>query len=117
MAHGGIAILAIVFAVALAVFEVAREIGRETISVLNQKLYDEDGEDPLGFTIAGTQIHWGTTLSYVIALALVLVLLYGIWRVMRGSVRSCPECRSTIPLQASICRYCTSELTEVGADA
>jgi len=64
MAHGGIAVLAIVFAVALAIFDVAREIGRETISILSQKLYDEDGEDPLGFTIAGTEVHWGRCRRY-----------------------------------------------------
>jgi large conductance mechanosensitive channel len=117
MAHGGIAILAIVFALALAIFEVAREIGAEAMAILTQTLYDEDGDDPLGFTIAGTEIHWGTTLSYAIALVLILALLYASWRVTRGSVRSCPECRSTIPVQASVCRYCSSELTKAGADA
>ncbi len=117
MAHGGIAVLAIVFALALALFEVAREIGLETISILHQRLYDEDGDDPLGFTIAGTEIHLGTTLSYAIALALILALLYASWRITRGSFRSCPECRSTVPVQASVCRHCSSALTQTVADA
>jgi hypothetical protein len=117
MAQGGIAILAIVFAGALAIFEVAREIGREIVSILGQKLYDESGDDPLGFTVADTDVHYGTTLGYGIALVLVLALLYASWRLTRGSVRSCPECRSTISARASVCRYCSSELTEVVADA
>ena len=117
MAYGGIAILALVFALALTLFEIAREFATVTISILTQHLDTSAGDDPFAFTIAGTEIHYGTTLTYAIALALLVATLYASWRLARPSVRACPECRSTIPEQASVCRYCSSELGEVRADA
>ena len=117
LAHGGIVVLALVFALAILAFEVANEIANVLISILVQRLVDEDGGDPLGLTIADTEIHYGTTLGFAIALLLLLAAVYALWRLGRGSIRTCPECRSTIPAHASVCRYCSSELAGVGADA
>lgn len=118
LAHGRIAILAVVFALALGVFNLATAFAQEVISALQQHLVDsETGTGGLQFRIADTDIYYGGALLYGIALLLVVVALYASWRLTRGSVRTCPECRSDIPLQASVCRYCTAELPGDEADA
>lgn len=118
LAHGGIAILAVVFALALGVFNLATALAQEAISALQQHFADpETGGGALQFRIADTDIYYGGALLYGIALVLVVGALYASWRLTRGSVRTCPECRSDIPLEASVCRYCTAELPRDEAGA
>jgi hypothetical protein len=110
MAHGGIAILAIVFALAFALFGVADALAEVAVSVLLQAAVDEEGRGDLSFTIADTTISYYAVLRGVFALIVVVAALYGAWRLGRSAVRTCPECRSEVPSEASICRYCTTEL-------
>ncbi|MGH3066313.1 MAG: hypothetical protein ACRDOF_08400 [Gaiellaceae bacterium] len=112
LAHGGIAVLAIVFALALAMFNLATALAQQVISVLQQNFHDPETGGTLEFRLAGTDIYYGEALLYGLVLALVVGALYTIWRWTRGSVRACPECRSDVPRTASICRFCTSELPE-----
>jgi large conductance mechanosensitive channel len=116
-AHGGIAILAIVFALAFAAFNVAVSLAREAVSVLEQQRFDEEGGDPLSFTIGETTISYAATLLYTIVVALLALALVGVWRLTRRAVRVCPECLSSVPVAATTCRYCTTELPPSAVDA
>jgi len=117
LAHGGIALLAVVFALAFAMYELAGALAREVVSALQQQTLDDDGGGGLAFTIAGTRIDYGGVLLYAITLALVSAGLFGLWRLTRSATRECPECRSRVPHEASICRFCTSELSSASVDA
>jgi hypothetical protein len=118
MAHGGIAILAIVFALGYAAFGLANSLAREIVSVLQQRGYDEGGGgSPLSFTIDETAISYAEVLLYAIVVTFVALLLLGTWWLTRRTTRVCPECRSSVPATASICRYCTTELSPPAADA
>jgi hypothetical protein len=118
MAHGGIATLAIVFALGYAAFGLANSVAREVVSVLQQRGFDEEGGGtPLSFTIDETTISYAEVLLYAIAVALVLLFLLGTWLLTRRTTSVCPECRSSVPATASICRFCTTELSPPGADA
>ena len=111
LAHGGIALLAVVFALAAATVSLAGAVAVEVVRVLQQSLYDpETGGGILQFTIFGTDVAYAYILQTAIVVALVAAALFGLWRVTRGALRTCPECHSEIPREASICRYCTTEL-------
>jgi len=110
-AHGGIAILALVFALAFAGFYLANALAQVTIFVLQQHVGDsESGGSALQFRIAGTEIDYRFILQSSIAILLVAGALYGSWRLTRRAVRTCPECHSEVPREAAVCRYCTTEL-------
>jgi large conductance mechanosensitive channel len=110
MAHGGIAILAVVFALGFATFGMATALASEVVSVLQQRGFDEDGDLPLSFTIDGTTVSYHEILLYAIAVALMALALVVVWALTRRLAQACPECRSSIPVSARICRYSTTEL-------
>lgn len=109
LAHGGIAGLAVVFALALAGFNLAVSIANQIVSALQQHTFDGSG-DGLTFTIFETDVAYGDVLLYAIALVLVAAGFYGTWLLTRRLTQICPECRSRVSSEATICRYCTSEL-------
>lgn len=117
MAHGGIALLATVFALAFVAFSLATALAREVVSVLQQRTVDEESGDSLSFTIDGTRISYSEVLYYAIALVLVVLGLYGSWLLARRTDRVCPECRSRVPATATVCRFCTSDLEPLETDA
>jgi large conductance mechanosensitive channel len=117
LAHGGIALLALVFALAFAAFNLASALAREVVSALQQHTIDSEGGGGLRFRVAGTTFSYDTVLWYAITLALLASGLFGLWVLTRGTTRVCPECSSQVPRSASICRFCTSELGPDIADA
>lgn len=110
LAHGGIAVLALVFALAFAFFELANAVAEAAVFALQQRAVDEEGE--LAFSIGGTDVYYGGALAAIVAGLLVALVLWLVWRQARAVVRTCPECLSSVPRDATICRYCTSELRE-----
>lgn len=108
MGHGGIAILAVVFALALAAYGTASALAQIVVYVINQQGTEEF--DILDFEIFGTTFVLDELVRTALALVLVTGALLAFWRLSRGSVRSCPECRSEVPRDARICRYCTTDL-------
>jgi hypothetical protein len=109
MAHGGIAVLAVVFALAFALFYLARALASEMYSAVEQQASD-DGDDWGDFTVFDTRIAYAEIALYAITIALLGLALFASWKLTRATSRLCPECRSTIPAAASICRFCTTEL-------
>ena len=109
LAHGGVAILASVFALAFAGFYLARALAELIYSAIEQHTLDE-GEVAGAFTVFDTRIAYSELLLYAITLTLLGLALYGTWRLTRTTSRVCPECRSSVPAMASVCRYCTTEL-------
>jgi hypothetical protein len=116
LAHGGIAILAVVFALGFAAYGLATAVAQEVVSVVQQKTVDDDGSGGFSFTILDTEIAYIGVLYYAVATALIALVLLGVWLLTRRTARICPECRSSVPVAASVCRFCTTELT-VSADA
>jgi len=113
MAHGGVATLALVFALAFAVYFLADALSEVAVVALQQHAIDPGGGGGLTFSIAGTRFEYAGILAGVLTVLLVGAAMYSVWRLTRRTVRACPECHSEVPREASICRYCTTELPEV----
>lgn len=112
LAHGEIALLAIVFALALATVSLATSLAQEVVSSLQQAVYNpETGSGALEFTVLGTTVSYAYVLQAAVATCLLGVALWGVWRLTKRERRTCPECLSEVPGSASICRYCTTELS------
>jgi hypothetical protein len=109
LAHGGIAILAVVVALALAGFQLADAIAQTAVFVLNQHASGEDF-DFLDVTVFGTEIPLDAVVQSLLAALLAAGAWFAAWRLTRGATRTCPECRSQIAPEASVCRYCTTDL-------
>lgn len=113
LAHGGIAVLAVVFALAFAAFELADSVSEATVAALQQHLVDPaSGGSGFDFRIADTEFDLYVVVRAATALILIAALLFVVWRLTRHESRECPECCSEIPLDASVCRYCTADLPE-----
>jgi hypothetical protein len=110
MAQGGIALLAVVFALALATFNLATAIAREVVSALQQHSVDGEFGGALSFRIWQTDVYYGEALLYALTVMLVVAALFGLWQLTKRTSRTCQECRSSVPSTASVCRFCTSEL-------
>lgn len=111
LAHGGIGVLAVVFALAFATFGLANALAQVLVSVLNQQVSDADFGG-LTFDIFGTTIYYEPALQTSLAILFLCTALWGLWRIVRKTVRTCPECLSDIPRHATVCRYCTTEQGE-----
>ena len=42
--------------------------------------------------------------------------LYWGYRLMSAATQTCPDCLSEIPLEAIVCRYCTTQVGEAPAE-
>ena len=87
------------------------------ISVLSQRLADEEGRGFYSFTVFDTEIVYLEALYYVIVVALLAAGLLAAWVAARNETRECQECRSRVPAEATVCRFCTSELEPMPIDA
>ena len=71
------------------------------------------------FTIAGTDVRWGAFVQNIIDFLIVAFIVFLMVRAMNRlkreepttpTTKECPHCFTTIPLKASRCPNCTSEL-------
>lgn len=111
LARGGVASLALVFALAFAGYALANSLAAQAVSALAQNVGELERGYPLAFHIGNTRIDYSIVLQAALSLLLVGFGLFATWRLTRSDVRECPECRSEIPANASVCRFCTVELT------
>lgn len=79
--------------------------------------------DNLSFTINGSQFAYGAFIDALISFLIIAAILYFLvvlplakalayaQRNKAATERDCPECLSSIPLQAKRCAHCTVEVT------
>jgi large-conductance mechanosensitive channel len=99
--------LAIVFALAFASFYVLSAVAQVIVSAAGQHLANGDG---FTFHVAHTRVDLNEVVTTVIAFAFVALGLYAVWHSEAHGLRTCPDCLSEIPRNATVCRYCSTEL-------
>jgi large conductance mechanosensitive channel len=77
----------------------------------------------LAFTLNGTKFPYGVFLTALISFVIIAIVVYflvvlpvakvleRVNRAKEVTEHPCPHCLSDIPLRATRCRYCTSEVT------
>ena len=116
LAHGGIAVLAGLFALAFALFGVAQSLSFVIVYAVQQHLVDEnDGGSGFDFRIAGTEFDLYSITEAALALVVVVGFLFLAWKLTQRESRECPACHSDVPVGATVCRYCTTDLPEAAA--
>ena len=70
----------------------------------------------LSFELFGTTVQYEFVLTATLALLLVGAALVGVVLLTGRTTAPCPECLSDIPRKATVCRYCTAELSPEPGD-
>ena len=108
LAHGGIAILALVFAIAFAAFELADAVAQAVVTAIQYELLDPESGD------SGLSIR-RPVLAAVIALGLVGLVAVAMVRLRDKELSACPFCASRIPYESRHCAYCGSGVKPAGS--
>jgi large conductance mechanosensitive channel len=128
--RGNLVELAVAFVVGAAFAGLVKDFASSFITPLIALLGGKPDYTKLAVTIDGTTFPYGIFVTSAIAFVITAAIVYFlvvlpttklIERMDRGKEaveRECPQCLSEIPIKASRCRYCTSEVvpaTEIPA--
>jgi large conductance mechanosensitive channel len=128
--RGNLVELAVAFVVGAAFAGLVKDFANSFITPLIALLGGKPDYTKLAVTIDGTTFPYGMFVTSAIAFVITAAIVYFlvvlpttklIERMDRGKEaveRECPQCLSEIPIKASRCRYCTSEVvpaTEIPA--
>jgi len=83
--------------------------------------------DHMYFTINGSKFTYGVFLNALISFAIIAAVIYFLvvkpasmfverfTKAVEATERDCPECLSEIPIKATRCKFCASEVTPTAA--
>lgn len=117
MLKGDLVTVAVGLVMALATTALVTALVEDLITPIVAAVFGEPSFAELSFTINGSEFLYGAFLNAVITFASIaaavyffVIVPYKAYQDMRGSTlktRSCPECASTISLDAKRCPHCT----------
>jgi large conductance mechanosensitive channel len=111
LAHGSMASLAVLFAIAFAAVELADAVSQVVIAAIEQHTVDPNGGGSgFDFRILSTNFDLVYVVQAAVVFLLVAALVWVVWRLTRTQTQECPECQSEVPAHARVCRYCTADL-------
>jgi large conductance mechanosensitive channel len=127
--RGNLISLAIAIVVGTAFTAMVTALVADLITPLISAVGGQPNFANLQFTVHKSTFHYGSffnaVLSFLIIAAVVYYLIVApsvrlsarLTRHEEATTRDCPECLSTIPIAASRCMYCTSQLAPVNPPA
>ena len=127
--RGNLVDLAIAVVIGAAFTTVVNALVRDLITPLIAAIFGEPDFGTLSFTINGSQFAYGdflnALLTFVIVAAVVFFLVVKPVNMLMARTRTepdvdshtrgCPECLSQIPVAATRCAFCTSEIPPAAA--
>jgi len=127
--RGNLVDLAVAVVIGTAFTAVVNALVKDIITPLIAAIGGEPNFGTLAFTVNGSRFAYGdflnATLTFLIVAAVMFFLVIRPVNLLMDALRtepevdsptrSCPECLSQIPLRASRCAFCTSEVAVEGA--
>lgn len=119
--RGNVVDLAVAVVIGVAFNAVVQSLVKDLLTPLIAAVFGEPDFSGLGFSINGSELHYGNFINALIAFLMVAAAIY-IFVILplqrmkeRGgdeepTVKDCPHCLSEIPAKASRCKFCTAEL-------
>jgi large conductance mechanosensitive channel len=123
--RGNLISLAIAIVVGTAFTAMVTALVADLITPLIAAVAGKPNFSNLQFTIHKSTFHYGSFINAVLSFLLIAAVVYylivapsvklsaRLTRHEEATTRDCPECLSTIPIAASRCMYCTSQLAPV----
>ena len=114
--RGNLVELAVAFIMGLAFAAVVTAFTNVVLSLVAALFGGDVSFNDLSFTLNGTPIPYGTFLTALVSFLIVafvlflLVSAYNRLRPSQATTRPCAYCTSEVPLAATRCPFCTSEL-------
>jgi large conductance mechanosensitive channel len=122
--RGNVVDLAVAIVIGAAVTSVVNALVRDIVTPIVAAIFGEPDFGDLGFTINGSRFAYGNFFNAVLAFVLVAAAVFFfvlkpvnfLMARMRTEpdveqvTRACPECMSQIPVVASRCAFCTTEV-------
>ena len=126
--RGNLVDMAVGIVIGLAFAAVVTAFVADLVTPLIAAIFGKPDFSSLTFTINNSKFSYGAFLNALIAFVLVAIVLFFVVvkpvnaLVARSrkepvdpTTRSCPECLSEIPIEASRCAFCTSEVSAAAA--
>jgi large conductance mechanosensitive channel len=125
--RGNVIDLAVAVVIGAAFTAVVTSLVANIITPLIAAIFGKPDFSGLFFTINGSEFHYGSFINAVISFLLIALVVFFLIvkpmnalmaRMGRGGEaetpsRECPYCMSSIPVNATKCAYCTSEVEPV----
>jgi large conductance mechanosensitive channel len=128
--RGNLLDLAVAVVVGVAFTALVNAFVKDLITPLIAAIVGKQNFDNLYFTVNGSRFSYGSffnaLLSFILIAAVIFFLVVRPVNHLMGRlgltpsedpVRECPECLSKVPVAATRCAYCTSQLTPTGPGA
>jgi large conductance mechanosensitive channel len=119
--RGNVVDLAVAVVIGAAFTAVVNSLVRDLITPIIAAIFGEPDFGGLSFTINGSHFAYGRFINAVITFVLVAAALFFFVvrpvnylmarrREVEATTRDCPECLSEIPIAATRCAFCTTEI-------
>ena len=123
ISRGNLIELAVAVVIGTAFTAVVTAVVKDLITPLITAIGGQPNFDGLTFKLHGSTFQYGAFINALISFLIIAAVVYFLIvtplakvtarfnRQVEVTTRECPQCLSTIPLAASRCMYCTSEVT------
>jgi large conductance mechanosensitive channel len=118
--RGNVIDLAVAFIMGTAFGAVVASLVKDIIMPLVAAIFGKPDFSALAFTVGSSSITYGAFLNAVVNFLIVAVAMFMIIKAMNArkkpapaaapTTKDCPYCLSTVPLKATRCPNCTSDL-------
>jgi large conductance mechanosensitive channel len=119
--RGNLLELAVAFVLGLAFAAVITSFVDDVLMQIIAAIFGKPSFNDLTFSIGSGVIRYGAFLTalvtFLIIAALLFLILRGAQRLVppKAELRDCPNCVSSIPIGASVCPFCTREVSPLAA--
>jgi large conductance mechanosensitive channel len=123
--RGNLIDLAVAVVIGVAFNAVVQALIADIITPLIAAIFHKKSFGSLTFTVNGSIIHYGLFFNALLSFVIIALVVYYLvvmpaarvialtTRNKEATERSCPECLSQIPIAATRCMFCTSEVPPV----